>query len=591
MSFEMIVVFGLVVLAMGLFISERLSFDMVALLVMSILMLSGILTPREGLSGFSNPATITIAAMFVISDGIKKTGALESIGNYFSRLGRYNYWTALAVMMLIIAVISAFINNTSAVVIFIPIIMSTAAKMKVSPSKLLMPLSFASMFGGVCTLVGTSTNILVSSIAESRGLEPFTMFEFTRLGIIFLAAGFIFMFAIGIRLIPARRKETSLTESFNMNEYLTDIVLKKGFKHLGKKIDEIKKDWDLDLEVVRVFRKGESTASRESEMVEVGDVLRIRGNPKEIDKLLETEDISIKPAENWEDANLKEGNYALVEGVIAPDSSLESRKIKDIDFARKYGAVVLGVRKKGEVLQKEIEEVRLSGGDSLLLTVHYDQLQHIKNEPSFVMVSDIEVFIKRRKKMPVAVLILAAVIGLAALKLVPLVSAAVGGVVLMVLTRCITAAEVYRAINWKIIFLLGGVIPLGIAMDRSGAADLISKGILNVAGDMGPHAVLAGFFLVTMILTEMISNQATAALLAPIAIQAAHTLNVNPHPFLLGITFAASLSFMTPIGYQTNTLVYGPGHYKFTDYTRVGIWLNILFWTISTLMIPILWEF
>ena len=592
MSIDIIIVFALVVIALILFASEILSFDVVALIIMSILMLTGILTTEEGLSGFSNPATITIGAMFVVSEGIRRTGALEIVGNYFSTLGKLNFWVALVIMMVIIGVVSAFINNTAAVVIFIPVIMSTAQEMGVSPSKLLMPLSFASMFGGVCTLIGTSTNILVSSIAEDRGLEGFSMFEFTPLGAILLVVGFAYLFIIGVRLIPARRKDESLTNSFRMNEYLTDVTLEDAFEHEGVNPDEIKEHWDVDVDVVRVFRKGKvPNEQRCRTALEVGDVLRIRGNPKELDRLIKSEAISLNTPHKWKDGDLTEGDYALVEGVIAPDSELASKTIGEINFPERFGALVLGIRRRGELQHEHIDQIRLSGGDSLLLTVGYDQLPNLRNDPSFVFVSDVSITEYRKEKMPAALAILVGVVGAAALDLAPIVVTAIVGAVLLVVTRCLTSRQAYQSISWKVLFLLAGVIPLGTAMSKTGAAQILSDFLLNSLGAWGPQAVLSGFFLLTMLLTCMISNQATAALLAPIAIQAAQNMGADPRPFLMGITFAASLSFMTPMGYQTNTLIYGPGHYKFTDFTKVGAGLNLIFWIVATAMIPVIWPF
>jgi di/tricarboxylate transporter len=592
MPIDTIIVFALVLAALVLFASEIFSFDVVALMIMTLLMYTGILTTDEALSGFSNPATITIGAMFVVSEGIRRTGALEIVGDYFSALGSLNYWIALALMMLIIAVISAFINNTAAVVIFIPVIMSTAREMGVSPSKLLMPLSFAAMFGGVCTLIGTSTNILVDSIARDNGLEGFGMFEFSPLGLIFLAAGFAFLFIVGFRLIPARRKDESLTDSFEMKKYLTDVILKKAFDGDGKTPDEIIRHWDVDVDVVRVFRKGNPSGAHGCQTaLEKGDVLRIRGNPRELDKLIRADAISLNPPREWGDQHLTEGDYALVEGVIAPDSELASKSIKEINFSERFGAIVLGIRSRGELQHEKLEKIHLRGGDSLLLTVGCDQLPNLRNDPSFVFVSDVSTTDYKKNKMPLALAILVGVVGGAALNLAPIVATAAAGAILLIVTGCVTSRQAYQAINWKVLFLLAGVIPLGTAMSKTGAAQMLSDFVLEYLGVWGPRAVLSGFFLLTMLLTEMISNQATAAMLAPIAIHAAGQMEVSPEPFLLGITFAASLSFMTPMGYQTNTLIYGPGHYKFTDFTKVGIWLNLIFWAIATVMIPVFWAF
>jgi len=592
MSLDIIIIGGILIAAIVLFTTERVSFDITALIIMTVLLVTGVLTPSEGLSGFSNEATITIAAMFVLSEGIRRTGLLDVIGEFFSKLGQRNYWLALISMMGLISVISAFINNTAAVAIFIPIVLSMAGKLKISPSKFLMPLSFASMFGGVCTLIGTSTNILVSSIAQDQGHPPFAMFEFVPLGLVFLAVGLIYLIFVGIRLIPERRTEYEATASFEMNEYLTDVVLESGFRHFGQSPDESAMTKNLDLDVVQVFRKG-GRLSTEGVKADLrpGDTLRIRGNAREIKKLMEREDLSIKPVKTWHDVDLQRGEDVLVEAVLAPDSDLVAQEIRAINFLERFGAILLAIRHHGQLYQDEMGKVRLSGGDSVLLSMERDRLPEIENDPSFVIVSEIGLPKYRTEKIPVAVAILIGVVAAAAFNVTPIVVSAVTGCILLVLFGCLTVEEAHQAINWKIILLLAGVIPLGVAMEKTGTAQLISNYILDAGYSWGPTAVLSMFFFLAMMLTNIISNQATAVLLAPIAIQSALSLGVDARPFLVAVTFAASLSFMTPVGYQTNTLIYGPGQYKFTDFTRVGTPLNLLFWLIATFLVPVFWPF
>jgi di/tricarboxylate transporter len=593
MNPDILIVFGLLVVALVLFAWERVSYDVTAIIIMSTLLVTGILTPEEGLAGFSNAATVTIAAMFVLSAALRQTGALNQVGDFFRQLGEErSSWVALIIMMVSVGIISAFINNTAAIAIFIPIVLKVAADLGESPSKLLMPISFASMFGGVCTLIGTSTNILVSSIATDRGLEPFSMFEFAPLGIIFFVAGFAYLLLTGIRLIPERRTGEQLTSSFQMNAFLTDVVVEPNFAYVGQPLRKTPLTDDLDLDVLQVFSKdGDETRGRENAVIEAEDVLRVRGGIEEISKLLRREDLSLRTAREWYDADLERGTQAVVEAVIAPDSSLEGEAIGEVDFMERFGAIVLAIRHRGEVQQEDLAQRRLSGGDSVLLSMEQERISDVEHDPSFVVISEVGLPEERRGKMPLALTVLAGVVATAALGLVPIVVSAVVGCVILVLARCLTPEEAYEAINWKVIFLLAGVIPLGTAMDKSGAADLISTFVLDVLGTLGPAAVLSGFFFLSMMLTNLISNQATAALLAPIAIQAADALGVEAKPFLLAVTYAASLSFMTPIGYQTNTLIYGPGQYKFTDFTKVGTPLNLLFWLLATLLIPVIWSF
>ena len=592
MSLELILIFGLILLAMILFALKSVPFDLVAMILMSTLMLSGILDVKEGLSGFSNPATVTIAAMFALSRGIEKTGALASVSRYLSKIRQVSLSKAVLIIMGFIAIISAFINNTAAVVIFIPVLMTVAARMEVSPSKLLLPLSFASMFGGVCTLLGTSTNILVSSIATDNGLKPFAMFEFAPFGLIILTAGFIYLYVLGLKMVPSRREATDLSRDFNTVDYISDVRVTAGYSYLGKSLKEVEELWRLDIDVIFLLRDGEVISEKAEATLKEGDILRIRGDAGEINKLIQRKTgLEIRPSRKWEDVDVTQTDYELLEAVVASDSEYYTQKIKDIDFAGKYEAVVLGVFHNGTPEQETLREVRLDRGDSVLLALRKKRIRDLKEDDNFVVVSDIPVDHYSTKKMPVALAVLAGVVFSAALDLVPIVVSACAGVILMVLTGCLRVGDIYRSFNWKVIFLLAGVIPLGLAMQKTGAARLLSDIIVQTVGQLGPRAVLSGYFLLTTLLTAMISNQATAAILAALAIETAGELGVQARPFLMAITFAASLSLITPWGYQTNTLIYGPGRYRFTDFAKVGAPLNLLFWILGTVFIPIFWTF
>ena len=592
MSIDALIVFALLGVAVVLFVSDRVPFDVAALTILATLLLTGIVTPKEGLSGFSNTATVTIGAMFVLSEALRRTGALNRLSDLFSEYGRGNFWITLSLMMGGIGVVSAFINNTAAVAIFIPVVIRVASELGVSASKLLMPLSFASMFGGVCTLLGTSTNILVSSLAQEHGAEPFGMFEFAPLGVIFLVVGFAYIYTVGIPLIPARREGDDLTSDYNMQAYLTDVVLDERSASVGDTLDESHLTDDLDLDVLQILRSTDAPIRRNMDAaLEAGNVLRIRGSIEEIERLVEREDVSLRPAREWYDVDLEGGPDTLVEAVAAPDSSLERERISDVDFQDRFGAVPLAIRRHDELRQEDLGDVRLEGGDAVLLDIRQERTHEVEDDPSFVLATEVDVPQYRRRRIPVAIAILAGVVLTAAVNLLPIVVSALTGCILMVLTGCITTEEAYQAINWKVILLLAGVIPLGTAMENSGAADILSEVLLGTLQPLGPTAVLSGFFLASTLLTNVISNQATAALLTPIAIQAAGTLGVSTRPFLMAITYAASLSFMTPVGYQTNTMIYGPGQYKFTDFTKVGTPLNVILWILGTILIPLIWSF
>jgi len=592
MSFEILFVFLLLGLALFLFTTDYVSFDVSAIIIMACLMITGILSPAEGLSGFSNPATITVGCMFVLSDAIRRTGVLNSVGSFFTGKLEENFKIGFFFLLAFISACSAFINNTAVVVIFIPVIMDMASKVGISPSKLLMPLSFAGILGGVCTLIGTSTNILVSSIAEERGYNAIGMFDLTIMGLIFLIAGFVYLFTVGMKLIPERRKDEQLTEDFEMQGYLTDVVVNEQSDLAGTVLDHDGLTKHLDLDVIRIFSSNDDSSARRSTVkISAGDVLRIRGSAQEIKKLMDREDVFLQPSRKWVDVDLKHGQDALVEAVVAPESTLDGTKISQFDFYEQIGAIPLAIRHHGELKQEDLKELRLSGGDAILLSMSSDRLSELENNSSFVVVSELDILDYRPKKTPLALSILFGVVAAAALGIVPIVVSAITGVLLMIVTGCIKTKEAYNAVNWKVVMLLAGVLPLGTAMDITGAAELMASGMVTSLEGFGPRVMMSGFFLFTLVITAVMSNNASAALLAPIAIQTSESIGVATEPFLYAVTFAASLSFITPFGYQTNTMIFGAGKYEVKDFFKVGAPLNLLFLILATIFIPLIWPF
>lgn len=592
MTFEIAFVLALVVIAVVLFATERLPVDLVALLVMGTLLVSGIISPEQGIAGFSNTATVTVGAMFVLSAGLFKTGAVNHLGRVLSRLFKLNLWLALIVTMLLAGGLSAFINNTPVVAIFLPLLLGVARDLDVSPSKLLMPLSFASMFGGVCTLIGTSTNILVSAIAERHGQPAFGMFEFTPMGAIFFAAGILYMIFIGIRLIPDRRGKGDLTQTFGMGDYLIDVVLLPEAESVGKAVADSPLVKDLDLDILEVQREDRLIpVPTAATVLQANDVLRVRCEIKKIRQLQERKGIVLKPEVKWRDEELESEEAMLVEAVIAPNSLLDGKTLEDIRFRNYFRGTVLALRHRGATVHEKLESTILRAGDVLLVKIRRDHLLHLQEHEAFLVVSEVGLPTFRKSKALPAVAIVAGVVLAAAFNVVPIVSGAIAGSILMILTRCLDLEDAYKAIEWKVIFLLAGVLSLGAALEKTGAALQVSNALIAGVGSWGPTALLAVFFLVTMILTNVMSNNATAALLAPIALAASESLGLSSRPLLMTVTFAASLSFMTPVGYQTNTLIYGPGQYRFADFLRAGTLLNILFWVLAILLIPQFWPF
>ena len=592
MNYEIILVFAVSICAVVLFATEKLSVDLIALLIMATLLVSGVITPEEGISGFSNKATVTVAAMFVLSAALFKTGAVSYLGKITSDIFKRSYWFGMVTVMIAVGFFSAFINNTPVVAIFIPILLGVAKDIKTSASKLLMPMSFASMFGGVCTLIGTSTNILVSSLAERQGQPAFSMFEIAPLGLIMFSVGMTYMLLVGIRLIPDRRVEGDLIESFNLQEYIAEIVLTENSISSGCAIKDAPLVKEVELNIIEVNRGEEIFSLPTPDFVlQEGDILRVRCDLDKFQQIQEREGVLFKPQYKWSDEDIEAADTKLVEAVIAPNSDFVGKTLAFLKFRENFGASVLALRHRGRLMIEKIADTKLDAGDALLIEVKTDRFSGLQQNPSFVIISEIEKITYRRRKLIPALIIVAGVILTATLGIAPIVESAVVGAILLVLVGCLTMEEVYQSIEWRIIFLLAGVLTLEAAMTNSGAGMLISSQIIAVVGVWGPVALLSAFYMMTFILTEMMSNNATAALLTPIAIATANTIGVSPRPFLVAVMFAASASFMTPVGYQTNTLIYGPGQYRFSDFLRVGTPLNILFWIAATIFIPYFWAF
>jgi di/tricarboxylate transporter len=475
------------------------------------------------------------------------------------------------------------------VAILIPVVIVVARRADTSPSKLLMPLSFASMFGGMCTVLGTSTNILASAISEQAGLGAFGMFEFTKLGVIFFAVGVTYMMTVGRKLVPDHRGRGDLTTSFGLGDYLTDLILQADSKSVGKALESAPLVKDLGIEVLQI-RRGEDTLRPTPETVLCeNDVLRIQGNLRTINELKDRAGVAFGMSVKWRDEDLQSTDTRLVEAVVGPSSPLAGKSLAESRLRENFGASVLAVRQHGTLRHSEFENITLMPGDTLLIDVPNDQIEHLTEQRVFLVVSRAGIPRFNWPKAAKALAIVVSVVVVAATGLLPIVAAAATGALAMVLSRCISTDEAYGAIEWNVLFLLAGMLSLGAAMEKTGASTMLAEGMVNAVGGFGPIALLAAFFGATMLLTEVMSNNATVALLLPIAITTAHSIDANPRTFMFAVVFAASSSFMTPVGYQTNTMIYGPGQYRFVDFVRVGAPLNLIFWILGVLLIPWFW--
>lgn len=600
MPFEAYITLAIIIVAVTLFATEKYPPDLIAVSAMVLLALAGVLTPAQALAGFSNTATVTVAAMFVLSAAVLKTGVIEAIAPLVSRQLKNHYTRTTGTMMASVGAISAFVNNTPVVATFIPIVSSAAREARIAPSKVLMPLSFGAIFGGTCTLIGTSTNLLVSGIAQQNGIDSFSIFTLTPFGLVIAAAGITYMLLIGNRLVPDRSIGDKPEEDFKVEDFITEMGIPEHSEAEGKTIEEAFADvLDEDgesLEVLQLLRDDNVIESpRRDFKLKEGDRLAIRGDIKRIRNIINTDDFRI--SSRLETQRFKDAENVLLEVMVAKNSELENRTLKDHQFLHRYNANVLAIRRSGKLSRKNLWEIKLKAGDVLLLHTSRRAQQRIREMESkriapFFTISEHDVQPFRKRRFLAVMMVIAAVVLAASLQLVSISMAAITGICVLAFGRFLSPHEIYKSIDWGVVFLLAAALSFGAAMNNSGLSDSLSAVLFDSIGSQyGPVAVVASLYLLTSVLTEIMSNNASAALLAPISISLAATMGVDPLPFLLTIAFAGSASFLTPVGYQTNTMVYSAGNYRFTDFTRVGAPLNLILWGLATLCIPVFYPF
>jgi di/tricarboxylate transporter len=590
-STEIILVLAVAGAATVLFITEKLRIDLAALTILVVLLALRLVSPKQALYGFANPATATVACMFVLSAGLARTGLVDWLARRLDRLAGTGETRLLLVLATAIALVSAFVVNTATVAIFIPVAIALAKSRKVAESRILMPLSFASQFGGVCTLIGTSTNLIVNSIAISGGLAAFGLFEFARLGLVMSAVGIGYLALVGRLVLPRRSGAGEQIDKYRLSDYLAELRVAEGSALIGNTWRESEAAAKEEIRLIRLIRNDQVTRRPSETGISEGDILLVHGDADKLLRLADDYGLETHADEKINDGRLSSDDVKLVEALVPARSSFVGRTVGGSDIASRFSCIVLAAQRRGRVLRQRLDEIRLDGGDALLLQCDTAGVQRLMRSRNLVVTSELTELHLRRNRAAVALVILAGILTAAALGLVPILFATLIGAVAMVITGCIRIEEAYQAIDWKIIFLLGGILPLGLALEQSGGAVWLTDRVLSPAMSIGPLAVLAVLYITTAVLTEAMSNNAAAVLLAPIAFSAARSMGVDPRPLLVAITFAASTSFATPVGYQTNTMVYAPGGYRFTDFSRLGIPLNLVFWGIAVLLIPRFWPF
>jgi di/tricarboxylate transporter len=582
---------GLLVFMLVASALEWLAVEVVALVVLVGLLVSGLVTLEEAISGFSDPAVVTVLLMMILSEAIAESGLVAQVGHRIGRLARGSLRVQVALLFLIAGTLSMFINNTAAIAMFIPIAIQIAKQARRSPSRLLLPLNYAVVVGGTCTLVGTSTNILVSSLAAERGLPPFAMFEFFRMGIVYFGLGLAYN-ALLVRFLPDRGDPSDLTGKYELSTYLTEVRVPAASPLVGRTVVEETISDRYHLNVLEILRGTRKIAfDLRSTPIEADDVMIVRGTMKDIVTFKEQQGLLLLSDIKLSDAELADQQNILAEMQLSPASTLEGMSLREIDFRRRFGAFVLALSRAGEALREKLGLIPLKRFDTLLVFGPRRAVEQLYKLDDFLPLQELDLRLRLHPRWWLHAATLVGVVAAVTLAGVPILTAALVGVVVLLASRTVKVQRVYRAVQWSVFFLLAATIPLGVAVEKSGLAASLGSWIADTAGASGPWVVLSLVYFVTMVLTEILSNTSTAVLMVPIAMSISAQLGIDPKPLLMAVTFAASNGFVTPVGYQTNAMVYGAGNYRYRDFLAAGIPLNLLFWAISSLLLPIFWKF
>lgn len=580
------------------FVKEKISPDLTALLAVVALLLTGVLTPLEAFAGFSHPATVSVAAVLVLSAAIEKTGALSFLARRLLLPLGHSELLLTGVIMLGIGALSAFINNTAAVAVFIPVVLEVCRRTSVSPGRVLMPMSHAATIGGMCTLVGTSTNLVAHEYARSQGLSGFSMFELGKVGIPMIILGYAYMLFVG-RLFLPKNESTDMTASSRTEMYLAELLVCDDSRLLGREISRDIFERDYNLELIEVFRAGERLAvARTQESYQPGDSLRVRGLLEPILQLISQKDVTIHKPETASPEkefslpgaeNLSENEpLHLAEVVVLTPSGLIGRTIKDARFAETYDTIVVALRRRGEAVGRP-STIPLHAGDILVVEGTSEALDALAERKGFLVISDVKRPEQRTGKILITLLTLVGVILSVSLGLVPIVTAAAAGCAVLILAKCLRLREAYQAIDMSIVFLLAGSLALGAALEKTGVTSVIADGLINLGGNLHPTLMIAVFLFAAIIISEFMSNSGTIPLLAPIALAVAYKTGINPMALIAAITFGSTAAFAMPIGYQTSLMIYGVGGYSVKDFVKMGVVLDILLAMLALLLIPYFW--
>ncbi len=591
MTFDIALTFAIVIGAIVLFAIDKLRVDVIAMLVLLTVALTGLVTPTEAFSGFSNPAVITVWAVYILSAGMLLTGVADVMGRAMLRVAGTSEIRLIVVIMITCGVMSAFINNVGATAMLLPVVIGVSRRTGVPISRLLIPLSFSSLLGGNMTLIGTPANILGANILTERGLESFGFFDFVPMGLIVFVVGVVYMAGVGRHLLPTRESpEDAEAVLRRLRDYLSEAEVTPVSSLVGKTLKESTLGANYDLTVISIIRSGKRFSELHSHTrIEAEDILVLKGHAAGLVRAQADLGVVIGPGSNPLLIGLEQSDITVVEATLAPNTTVEGRTLEQVNFRDNYGFNALAIWRRGENLTHRLRSVPLQFGDALLLRGPTHRLHVLRDGDEFLLLEPLQQKSPRREKAPIAVASMVLVLILVLGAGVPIATAMVLGAMVMVLTGCLTMEEAYTHIDWRTVFLVAGMLPLGVAMEKTGAARYLADLLLDLVGGLGPMAVLAGIYLLAALITQPMSNAAAVVLMVPIAIDTAHSLGANVQPFVLATVIGASTSFLTPVGHKANVLVFGPGGYRFFDYTRVGGPLTLGIFAVLMLTLPVVW--
>ena len=589
MTVQIALLLGIIGVSLVLFSFERIPADVIALGVLTLLIVTGLLPPGEAFAGFGSDTVMMILGLLILTAALVRTGVVEGMGRMIFRRTGDEPRRLFAVVMGAPAMLSTVMSNTAATAFFLPMVLGLSRRAKISPTRLLMPLAFGTILASSVTLIGTSTNIVVSGMMTQYNMAPLSMFELTPVGLPIMIAGLAYMFLIGQRLIPERSHELDTVEAFQENTYLTEVLIRPDSPLVGKSLVETGLGRDLDLTVLRIVRdKRRFLAPQGSIRLEAGDVLLVEGQRNEILKIRNTAGIDIKADVKLSDRSLQNEDIRLVEAIILLRSPLVGRTLKGVGFRDLYGLQVLAINRHGETINNKISQVPLQMGDILLIQGHRSNVAALGEDNTFHIISEVETKVANTRRAPIAIAAFGLALLLATFNVVSFAVSVLIGVMIVFITRCITPEEAYREVEWKALILIGSMLGVGSALEYTGAAKYLASEIVALVGHYNPIWLLSGFFLLTMLLTQPMSNQAAAVVVVPVALQTAMQLGLNPRTFAVMIAVGASCSFLTPLE-PACLMVYGPGRYRFSDFLKVGSLLTLLIYLIAILLVPLIW--